>query len=502
MRFVSAIALICTALSLILLALRIGGALSFSVPLQVITSGWEQESLVALWEWVYGGAIYVSPFDVPYRWSVYNWLFYVSYGTGIEIFINSLSLSDAWIPTIGRILTFAAVVIGVVLTYHSFATVLGPWEHHPKILYLAFAVLVMAGPLVGFWAISNRPDIGALVFEIAAVTIYWHLHNHRPLTAILVFCLLAYTAWAFKQTAITATTGLGLYLLLRRDWKPMFLMAILMVASWSTTLALGPSAYVKSILMMEYEKIFSMTHMFSVFINFASKFVPSLLGATAVVFVLVYSGRLMESWRNNEALAFATSGALAGALLVVTTTPLESSAENYYFTFAYFLTLLLLAGLRSVVVTNLSQRLVINALTLGWVIQSLALIFVLFGLAGVISVYPTHVQRMVNKACLDTLERPTFVADRYLSLPWMTPGTTSFVLGYGYNKLRTYGQNMEKGGIGGLIEDKYFATLALPLQTTETFDGGRLIGYLPAAVNCPPFKIFLRAPSLSGKIYK
>ena len=109
---------------------------------------------------------------------------------------------------------------------------------------------------------------------------------------------------------------------------------------------------------------------------------------------------------------------------------------------------------------------------------------------------------MANKACLDSLERPVYVGDRYLSLPWMTPGTTSFVLGYGYETLRTFGQNMEKGGVGGLIEDKYFATLALPLQTTESFDGARLIGYLPAGVNCPSFKIFSRAPSLSGKIYK
>ena len=47
MRLVSAAALICAALSLALLGLRVGSAVSFAEPLQVVTSGWELSDVSA-----------------------------------------------------------------------------------------------------------------------------------------------------------------------------------------------------------------------------------------------------------------------------------------------------------------------------------------------------------------------------------------------------------------------------------------------------------------------
>ena len=497
MRFVSATALMCAALSVVLLGLRVGGAVSFAEPLQVITSGWEQESLVAVWERLNGGAIYVSRFDIPYRWSIYNWLFYVSYGAGIEAVVGPLALSDAWIPTVGRLLTLGGVAAGVVLATHSFVAVIGPGR---RPLYFSFAVLVAAGPLVGFWAVTTRPDVWALVFEIAAVAAYWRLQGRRPLTAVVVFCLFAYAAWAFKQTAIVAAVGLGLYLLARRRWTPMFVLAATMAAAWGATLVLGPSAYVNSIFMVEDVAVLSAAHGVSVLVNFASKFVPGLLGAAAIALVLARSGRLAAAWRGDDALAFATAGILAGALLVAATTPRVGSSESYYFIVAYFLALFVLAGLRSLTVEGTDRRLVLSALSLGWAVQGVAVIAVLGGLAGVHSVRPTHEHMMRNKTCLDTLARPLYVADIYLSLPWMTPGTPPFVLGYGYEAMRAAGRTMERGGVGGLIEDRYFAALALPLSTKDIFDGAGLDGYRPAPADCPAFKVFLRAAPPSGKI--
>jgi hypothetical protein len=497
MRLISSTALMCAAVSVILLGLRVDGAISFAEPLQVITSGWEQESLIALWERLHGGAIYVSHFDIPYRWSIYNWLFYVAYGAGIEAVVGLLALSDAWIPTVGRLLTLGGVATGVVLATYSFFTVLGPGR---RTLTFAFAVLVAAGPLVGFWAVTTRPDVWALVFEIAAVAAYWRLQDRRPLVAILVFCLFAYAAWAFKQTAIVAAVGLGLYLLTRRRWTPMFVLAAGMAAAWGVTLALGPSAYVNSIFMVEDAAVLSAAHGVSVLVNFASKFVPGLLGAAAIALVLARSGRLAAAWRDDEALAFATAGILAGALLVVATTPRVGSSESYYFIVAYFIALFVLAGLRSLTVEGTDRRLVLGMLSLGWVVQSVAVIAVLGGLAGVLSVRPTHEHMMRNKACLDSLARPLYVADIYLSLPWMTPGTPSFVLGYGYEAMRAAGRTMERGGVGGLIEDGYFETLALPLTTRGAFDGAGLDGYQRAPADCPAFKVFLRASPPSGKI--
>ena len=336
--------------------------------------------------------------------------------------------------------------------------------------------------------------------EIAAVAAYWRLQGRRPLTAVLVCCLFAYAAWAFKQTAIVAAVGLGLYLLARRRWAPMFVLAATMATAWGTTLALGPSAYVNSIFMMDDVAVLSAAHGVAVFVNFASKFVPGLLGAAAIALVLARSGRLMAAWRDDDALAFTTAGMLAGALLVAVTTPRVGSSESYYFTLAYFVALFVLAGLRSLSSEGADRRLAVDALSLGWVVQGVAVIAVLGGLAGVLSARSTHEHLMRNKACLDTLARPLYVADIYLSLPWMTPGTPPFVLGYGYKAMRAAGRPMERGGVGGLIEDGYFATLVLPLSTINTFDGASIDGYRPAPADCPAFKVFLRAPHASGKI--
>ncbi len=280
----------------------------------------------------------------------------------------------------------------------------------------------------------------------------------------------------------------------------MFVLAATMAAAWGATLVLGPSAYVNSIFMVEDVAVLSAAHGVSVLVNFASKFVPGLLGAAAIALVLARSGRLAAAWRDDEALAFATAGILAGALLVAATTPRVGSSESYYFIVAYFLALFVLAGLRSLTVKGTDRRLVLGALSLGWAVQGVAVIAVLGGLAGVLSVRPTHEHMMRNKACLDTLAPPLYVADIYLSLPWMTPGTPPFVLGYGYEAMRAAGRTMERGGVGGLIEDRYFAALALPLSTKDTFDGAGLDGYRPAPANCPAFKVFLRAAPPSGKI--
>jgi hypothetical protein len=280
----------------------------------------------------------------------------------------------------------------------------------------------------------------------------------------------------------------------------MFVLAAGMAAAWGVTLALGPSAYVNSIFMVEDAAVLSAAHGVSVLVNFASKFVPGLLGAAAIALVLARSGRLAAAWRDDEALAFATAGILAGALLVVATTPRVGSSESYYFIVAYFIALFVLAGLRSLTVEGTDRRLVLGMLSLGWVVQSVAVIAVLGGLAGVLSVRPTHEHMMRNKACLDSLARPLYVADIYLSLPWMTPGTPSFVLGYGYEAMRAAGRTMERGGVGGLIEDGYFETLALPLTTRGAFDGAGLDGYQRAPADCPAFKVFLRASPPSGKI--
>ena len=497
MRLLTASAVVGAVLSAVLLAVRAGGAISLSEPLQVITSGWEQESLAAIWEYLHGSPIYVSRYDIPYRWSIYNWLFYVGYGAVIGAVLDVFSLGDPWLPTVGRLITLlgvAAAFGGAILSYRAVSGSAGP---NYRLLALSFAVLVSAGPLVGFWAITTRPDVWALALEIWAVAAFWRLYGRRPVTAVLAFCLLAYGAWAFKQSNVVAIAAVALYLAARREGRPLAVLACVMAAAWGATLALGTPAYLNSIVLSEDMPVLAPGHMAAVAANFAAKFVPGVGGAAAVLIALGRSSRLADAWRENDGLAFSAAGLAFAAVLVAVTSLRAGSAENYYFTLAYFTSLFVLSGLRAVAANPTLTR---GALTLGWLAQAGAVAAVLAGAVGVTSVRPTHRHLMDNKACLDTLPSPLFVADIYLSLPWMTPGSPSFVLGYGYERLREAGRPMERGGVGGLIDEGFFAALALPPGTAGAFDASPLGRYAPAATSCAAFRVFLRKPDAPGKI--
>ncbi len=64
MKFLTLSSLVTTGLCLLLLGLRIGGAVSLAEPLQVVTSGWEEENPIS-----------TSRLEIPFHGVVYNWLF-------------------------------------------------------------------------------------------------------------------------------------------------------------------------------------------------------------------------------------------------------------------------------------------------------------------------------------------------------------------------------------------------------------------------------------------
>ena len=94
------------------MAVRVVSAVSFHEPLHLITSGWEQESLFAIWKSLQGLAVYADPYEIPFAASVYNWLFYQTFAGVTGSALGLLTLEDAWIPTIARLFTLAGAVAG------------------------------------------------------------------------------------------------------------------------------------------------------------------------------------------------------------------------------------------------------------------------------------------------------------------------------------------------------------------------------------------------------
>jgi hypothetical protein len=467
---------------------RIVGAISVSEPLHVVTSGWEQESLVALWAYLDDSAVYVSRWEVPYRSAVYNWLFYVAYGSVTEAIRGALELGEPWVPTLARLLTLLGVGAGVAGAYASYAIMLRPPDRPTKIVFFGFAVLVAAGPLVGFWGLTARPDLWALVLEIVGVGLFWRLYDSRPTAAAVTFLAFAYAAWAFKQTSVTAAGAVALFLLAERDWKSLAILSVPLAGSIVATLALGSSAYVKSVILFDFTPILSMHHLAVVAANFAVKFVPGLAGIVVLVIALSALGA-GAVWRSSAPLRFGVFGCAVWLLVVFPLSAQGGSAENYYFPLSYFLSVVTLSSIAMIGTRVRIATVVWVAMTSAWLAQSVAVLLVLGGLAGTVSLRFMHERFMDDKACLDMLPRPLFVADLYLSLPWMTPGSPPFVLAYGYDHHRRLGRPFEKGGIGGLIESGYFAALALPPDTSDVFDGGRLDRYERTKRDCSRFSL-------------
>jgi hypothetical protein len=493
----------CVILCIALFFIRASDVISFNYPIHVITSGWEQESLLAIWNFKAGAAVYVSRFEVPFRWAIYNWLYYASYGTAVTAASDLFSLADAWLPTITRLLTLAGVVFAAVVSYLSFRVLLAPWEPPVRSLAFGFAALVAVGPLVGFWGITTRPDVWAMALEILGILAFAGLYRRNRLVSVVVFCVIAYAAWGFKQANVTAVGAVGLLLLVRRDWASLTVLVLTMVLAWGGTLAVGSEKYVRSILLMEYEPVNTMQEAVKNFVNFATKFIPGLVIGLVSMVVIASSRTLRraarELWWKEDPALLSIGGLLISTLMVLPSSMHQGAAENYYFTLSYFLSLFALWGLRKALSEGRIASVLLGIGAAGWVLQGVAVALVLAGFAGVLSVRSTHDMLVENKRCLDSLPRPVFVDDAYLSLPWMTPGSLPFVLAYGYDEDRNADRPFERGGVGGMIEGGFFAALALPRGTLSTFDGGSLAAYERIEHPCPTFDVFLRKARISKK---
>jgi len=73
----------------------------------------------------------------------------------------------------------------------------------------------------------------------------------------------------------------------------------------------------------------------------------------------------------------------------------------------------------------------------------------------------------------------------------MYPADQHFVLQTSYYWDRTAGIEMEGGGLGGLMDKGYFASLAVSVNKQGQFDGSDLSQYQKVPSSCN-FSIFLR----------
>lgn len=494
------VAVLGAAFCLVLMGLRLGGVVWFSEAMQAPTSGWEEESLFALWKAVTGADVYADGQRIPYAISFFNWLFYETYGGVVGDGLAILSLGVEWLPTAARLLTMLGVVTGAVLCHASLVTVAPPVGRAGTVLAGCFAVLVFAGPLVGFFAMTARPDVWGTVFEVLAVLVFWRLYPRRPMGAVLAAAPAAYAAWAFKQVDVFAAAAIGLYLLWRRRWGPLGAFCAVMFAAYGVTLWLGTDAYRESLLAASRQG-FSIDQFMANAINFGLKSTPALAALAGIALAAAASARLRRELAGDDRLAFAVCGVVASAVIALPASSKVGAAENYYFALFYFLCLAAVTAYARIQaspgIEDRARRLAMGGGILGWAATAVAVGLVLAGLQGVVSVAPQHQANLRKSQCMAGLEPPLFVETQYLALPWMNPSRPLFILSFSYAADRAAGRGFERGGVGGLIEDAYFGALVLK-RPDGVFDGARLDAYARRPGTCANLYVFTRRPEPGG----
>lgn len=428
-----------------------------------VTSGFEEESLFTLWRAVHDQPVYLDPVRQPYAAAYFNWLFYRSYAALIGPLVGRTS--DAIIPAGGRLVTAGFALLGVAALGSLLWRVLAG----QAAIANGLAAFVWFGPLVGWWAHTVRPDVGALALETAALAVLLQLYRSRPLAAVVASGLLFYCAWSFKQSYIFGLGTALLFLVFRRQWRPAALLGGVSLGLWVATFARLGSAYQSAIQGTVVDNTYYFALGFTNLCDMLVKASPLVLLVGAGLFL-----RRPETAADNHPLAI--DACLLGRLGLLVAMPLGFAAScklgavSYY----YFTTTVMLSILAASLIARVgNSRLIVAGFGMAAGLQTL----VFFGYAGKIDLSDQTRKLAATWAVWQRQPEPRFSSLTSLNLPWLNSNSLPLVLSFNYGRDRAAGRPFERDGLGGLIATGYFRTLLLPADTGAAYDGGSLQSY-------------------------
>jgi hypothetical protein len=448
-------------------ALRIFYNLSFRQPLQLLTSGCEEESLFAIWKWIHGQAVYANPEHIPFAASYFNWLFYMTYGAITKGVLMGAGLQDDWISQVGKWISLCGAVVLGVAVFRLLRLLrkdddmnlrrIGRWLPLGIALYVAFS------PHAGFWIITTRPDVWALALEVLALGSYVRSLRSGGRGDLAWFILFAYAAWAFKQVNVTVAAACILHSVLRRKFRLAAILGAALGASFVLTLVLagGTCRYMllKSQMNMGFHVRLGATNLASALAKSTLAWIPWAVGLAEIVRRLV-AGRASA---ENSPLPVLYLSALTALIFYLPLACKDGAADNYFLPFSV-LAMIAWAG---TFLTNPTRVLAVTV-SIGALLCVTLCLLVLAGKRGRLNCCEDHQRLMIIKPYLARLPKPTLAWSGSASLPWINPNDENhFVLGCAYWTIPR--ARLEGGGVEGLIASGRFAVVVDPNDAHREF---------------------------------
>ena len=480
-RLFSVFACLALASSLAVMAFRLSAAFqSASIPPGTAqTSGCEEESMFAVWRAAHRLPVYADSAKPPYASAYFNWFFYALYGAVVRPF------RDASIPLVGRCLTAVFAVGGAILTGWM------GWRFAPSIPQrlagIAIGTYLFFGPLVGWWAVTLRPDVAGLAVETSALILFVALHRRRPMLAVGTAVALLYVAWSLKPIDLAGLCAIAIFLFFHRRWKELATLTGGSLLLWLITLTLGGPLYRAALLQTATD------NRFSCMLGWANFSHAAICLAPFILFLPWWGQALsqLKPWKERslvgDALLLCSLALPVVTVLFFAAACKTGAAPNYFFASAMLLAIGVLLGVFPLQTTRLLPATLSCALIL--ILQ----VGLIAGRFGRLSLHANADELGARWAVFKHLPEPRFSSDLRLDLPWISPHSPPLVLAYNYSHDRSAGRVFVGGGLGGMIARGELASLMLPSGTRGEYDGARLDGYIRGET-IAGLTVFCRSP--------
>lgn len=437
------------------------------------TSGCEGAPIYSVWKVQHGHPLYESPKQSTLPLTVYNYLFYVTYGNVLKV----LHCPPEWTLPVTKFISLCIAAMGAVLHWQLLRCLwrgvpppLARWAGMSLVFVMWFGTSTLS-----WWSLTARPDIGALVMTVAAMLAALQAVDRQSLKWMALAAVGFYLAWSFKQAAVWALVGVWLFVAgYLRNWRLLLALTLPYAVLVGLTLWLGGPDYAATIIGLPSKSPISLHRALTK--SFLEVFAPN---------PLFWGGLLLVPWlwRNQETaqakakdprLVMLAFVALTATVLGVIAVGRDGSERNHLFEgLLWTATLATLAVMRLLAAGGEGKpwmaryAAVLAALTL-----ALPVAQVIFPRVDRGPIHwnvtfadaETYARKARLAAIIQQLPQPVFVADDILAQPWFTTSNRypAIVLDqWVYFRAQSFGLFSKEEGLPRLFRSNYFAALVL-----------------------------------------